>query len=314
MPAFFVYLSMREEGLQWAWEKGLISGIDAYTSQPIQLLNRGTWNKYEPGPDFRNACIQLTNITWYGDIEIHIHASDWRKHKHHLDPNYSNVILHVVTENDQPLRMKDELIPTLIIPRQVIKHLRQWSKKVTNSLPCEHIRHSFTREFIHTHWRNRVIRKHQEYATEKELTAYFLGQVTPIDPQKRSGRQRASIHMKTAHIKVKNTLCIQNHSPLSVQLEHLEKAMKKYLTHFETQNILINGVIPFFWSAQNEKALSDFAKKLPAEKNRITRQFQANTATPKNAYETQALLEINRQLCNLNQCLRCELGRKMFTR
>ena len=89
---------MREEGLQWAWEKGLISGIDAYTCQPIQLINRGTWNKYEPGPDFRNACIQLGDITWYGDIEIHIHASDWHKHKHHLDPNYANVILHVVTE------------------------------------------------------------------------------------------------------------------------------------------------------------------------------------------------------------------------
>ena len=34
----------------------------------------------------------------------------------------------------------------------------------------------------------------------------------------------------------------------------------------------------------------------------------------KNAYETQALLEINRQLCSHNQCLRCELGRKMLTR
>lgn len=314
MPAFFVYLSMREEGLQWAWEKGLISGIDAYTSQPIQLLNRGTWNKYEPGPDFRNACIQIDDLTWYGDIEIHVNASDWHKHKHHLDPNYANVILHVVTENDHPLRMKGELIPTMIIPRQVIKHLSKWSNKATNNLPCGHMRHTFSPEFLHAHWRIRVIRKQQEYATEKELAAYFLGHETPIHPQKRSGRQRTSAHMQTALVEVKNALIIRNHYSLSIQLEHLEKAMKKHLTHFETQNILVNGVIPFFWSDQHETALSAFAKNLPAEKNRITNQFQAITTPPKNAYETQALLEINRQLCNLNQCLRCELGRKMLTR
>ena len=70
---------MREEGLQWAWEKGLISGTDAYSSQPIQLINRGTWNRFEPGPDFRNACIQIGDLTWYGDIEIHVNASDWNK-------------------------------------------------------------------------------------------------------------------------------------------------------------------------------------------------------------------------------------------
>jgi len=305
---------MREEGLQWAWEKGLISGIDAYSGQPIQLINRGTWNRFEPGPDFRNACIQIGDITWHGDIEIHIHASDWHKHKHHLDPNYANVILHVVTENDPPLRMKGELIPTIIIPEHIIKHLNQWSKKATGKLPCEHTPHTFTPEFLHSHWRIRMIRKQQEYASEKEIAAYLLGYGIPFHPQKRNGRQRASARMQTALVQVKNSQFIQNHSPLYIQLEGLEKAMKKNLTHFETQSILLNGIIPFFWSEPNETALSAFAKTLPAEKNRIITQFQAITAPPKNAYETQALLEINRQLCSHNQCLRCELGRKMLTR
>ena len=89
--------------------------------------------------------------------------------------------------------------------------------------------------------------------------------------------------------------------------------MKKKLTYFETQSILLNGVIPFFWSEQNETTLSAFTKTLPAEKNRIITQFQAITTPPKNAYETQALLEINRQLCTIKQCLRCELGRKILT-
>jgi hypothetical protein len=68
---------------------------------------------------------------------------------------------------------------------------------------------------------------------------------------------------------MKNSQFIQNHSPLYIQLEGLEKAMKKNLTHFETQSILLNGIIPFFWSEPNETALSAFAKTLPAEKNRI---------------------------------------------
>jgi hypothetical protein len=159
-----------------------------------------------------------------------------------------------------------------------------------------------------------MIRKQQEYASEKEIAAYLLGYGIPFHPQKRNGRQRASARMQTALVQVKNSLFFQNHSPLNIQLEGLEKAMKKNLTHFETQSILLNGIIPFFWSEPNETALSAFAKTLPAEKNRIITQFQAITAPPKNAYETQALLEINRQLCSHNQCLRCELGRKMLTR
>jgi hypothetical protein len=313
MPAFFVYLSMREEGLQWAWEKGLISGIDTYSGQSIQLIDRGTWNKFEPGPDFRNACIQIGDITWHGDIEIHIHASDWNKHKHHLDPNYANVILHVVKENDHPLRMKEELTPTIIIPEQIIKHLSQWSIKATGKLPCGHTRHTFTPEFLHNHWRNRMIRKQQEYATEKDIASYLLGHETPFQPPKRSGRQRESTRMQMALFQVKNTLHIQDSSPLSMRLDNLEKAIKKNLTSFETQTILLNGVLPFLWSEQNEKVLSAYAKTLPPEKNRIITQFQAITTPPKNAYETQALLEINRQLCTINQCLRCELGRKILT-
>jgi hypothetical protein len=49
-----------------------------------------------------------------GNVEIHIHSSDWLKHKHHSDKAYENVILHVVAEHDTPVtRESGEEIATL---------------------------------------------------------------------------------------------------------------------------------------------------------------------------------------------------------
>ena len=113
MPAFFVTLSVREDGLQWAWNKGLISGFDVYSKNPILVIHTGAWNRFAPGPDFRNACIRIGELTWFGDVEIHVKASDWFKHKHHLDPNYQNVILHVVMENTNPWRYMENVFRPL---------------------------------------------------------------------------------------------------------------------------------------------------------------------------------------------------------
>jgi hypothetical protein len=135
MSAFFVSLSVREDGLQWAWSKGLISGVDAYSKHPIQVIHTGTWNRFAPGPDFRNACIRIGEITWYGDVEIHVKSSDWVKHKHQTDPKYRNVILHVVAENDQPLAFNEELIPTIVVETQIISNLTYWNKKMNTYSP-----------------------------------------------------------------------------------------------------------------------------------------------------------------------------------
>ena len=48
------------------------------------------------GPDFRDSVIATeTGELLTGDIELHLDASDWNSHRHHLDPNYNGVILHV---------------------------------------------------------------------------------------------------------------------------------------------------------------------------------------------------------------------------
>ena len=49
------------------------------------------------GPDFRDSVIETeTGDLLTGDVELHLNAPDWRHHRHHVDPNYNGVILHVV--------------------------------------------------------------------------------------------------------------------------------------------------------------------------------------------------------------------------
>lgn len=67
----------------------------------IKVLHRGKWN-LEEGPDFKNAKIEIEGETITGDIEIHLKTSDWFSHGHDRNPEYENVILHVVAEDDSP--------------------------------------------------------------------------------------------------------------------------------------------------------------------------------------------------------------------
>ena len=65
----------------------------------LRVLSPGRWNRM-PGPDFRNAKLELNGTTLHGDVEVHGKTSDWISHGHGGDPMYDNVILHVVRRDD----------------------------------------------------------------------------------------------------------------------------------------------------------------------------------------------------------------------
>lgn len=65
----------------------------------LRVLSPGRWNRM-PGPDFRNAKLELNGTVLRGDVEIHGKTSDWISHGHGGDPAYDNVILHVVRRDD----------------------------------------------------------------------------------------------------------------------------------------------------------------------------------------------------------------------
>jgi hypothetical protein len=92
---------MNEDFLQFIWRFGLFNkdSVKTTDNQSIAILNPGIINK-DSGPDFFNAKIKIGKIIWAGNVEIHINASDWKRHKHNNDKSYDNVILHVVKNAD----------------------------------------------------------------------------------------------------------------------------------------------------------------------------------------------------------------------
>ncbi len=64
--------------------------------ETLAVLDPGQWN-LEAGPDFLNATllIQPGARQLRGDVEIHVHPSDWDAHNHRDDPAYAHVIAHV---------------------------------------------------------------------------------------------------------------------------------------------------------------------------------------------------------------------------
>jgi hypothetical protein len=55
------------------------------------------------GPDFRDAVLQTSRgALLKGDVEIHVRASDWRRHGHQTDEDYNGVVFHVAADGHGP--------------------------------------------------------------------------------------------------------------------------------------------------------------------------------------------------------------------
>lgn len=97
--------------MQFVWQHrlSLRPGMRTVDGRPINVVNQGKLNT-DAGPDFFNATIEIDGQTWAGNVEIHVRASDWYRHRHDTDPAYTSVILHVVKENDTHITRPDGTI------------------------------------------------------------------------------------------------------------------------------------------------------------------------------------------------------------
>ena len=64
------------------------------SGKKIKILSIGEWNRGS-GPDFKNCRIRQGSREEVGDIEVHKSIGEWYEHRHHLDPHYENVELHL---------------------------------------------------------------------------------------------------------------------------------------------------------------------------------------------------------------------------
>lgn len=92
---------MNENLFQYLWKHSLFHPSNLRTTQgdAVTVLSPGILNT-DSGPDFKEGRIKINDTIWVGNIELHLKSSDWEKHNHQNDENYSNIILHVVYEDD----------------------------------------------------------------------------------------------------------------------------------------------------------------------------------------------------------------------
>ena len=90
-----------ERLLHYVWKHKILPLKPLTTSegQTVEVIDPGLHN-HDQGPDFFNAKIRLDGTVWAGNVEVHLHSSDWYRHGHESDAAYNSVNLHVVGEVD----------------------------------------------------------------------------------------------------------------------------------------------------------------------------------------------------------------------
>ena len=83
----------------WHTRRFQFSDLVTTDGDPVTVLHPGTLNS-DSGPDFSNVRLRIGEIEWAGDVEVHVTSGGWIDHKHHLDPGYNQVVLHVVLHAD----------------------------------------------------------------------------------------------------------------------------------------------------------------------------------------------------------------------
>ena len=129
-----------ERLMQYVWQHRLLETTDMVTvdGRKVTVIDPGRLNT-DAGPDFFNAKIKLGEAMWAGDIEIHVRASDWHRHRHDGDRAYDSVVLHVVDRDDTAVRRHNgEIIPQMVMKCEPEFHIRyhELVDRADIDLPC----------------------------------------------------------------------------------------------------------------------------------------------------------------------------------
>jgi hypothetical protein len=127
---------MNEDLLQFIWQHQYFNKWELKTveEKELQILDPGVWNRNQ-GPDFLGARIMVEGVLWIGNVELHVRESDWDLHGHNTDPNYANVILHVVWKADGMRQRRTTLELEPLVPVVLLERYREWMLQ-SRFIPC----------------------------------------------------------------------------------------------------------------------------------------------------------------------------------
>ena len=89
--------SFSEKAIQQIWMQINFDQDNLCTvcGKPV-IIEFSGWHNTGSGPDFKEAHLQIGDQVMLGTVEIHMHTSGWYSHQHQTNPDYNEVILHVV--------------------------------------------------------------------------------------------------------------------------------------------------------------------------------------------------------------------------
>jgi hypothetical protein len=132
---------MHESFLYYIWQFQYFNKSDLRSTdgESIEVIHPGFRNTHS-GPDFLNCKLRIGDIEWVGNVEMHVHSSEWIQHRHSGDDAYKNVILHVVWTENRKIQYDDgSFLPTVELKHRVSEALiLQFNRLVNNpeTIPC----------------------------------------------------------------------------------------------------------------------------------------------------------------------------------
>ena len=176
---------MREDFLHFLWRTRRfdLSNLETTTGQSLEILDFGEYNRLDAGADFQNVKIKIDDLTWFGNVEMHLKSSDWLAHKHQNDAAYGTVILHVVYEEDVPIfyqnpnienKENGSLLPCLVLKNRIPEGIFQNYWSLLNNehwIPCQHHFYKVS-EITKDLWLDRLLIERLERKTEAIEAAF----------------------------------------------------------------------------------------------------------------------------------------------
>ncbi len=126
------------------WQHLLLNETELTTERGklLKIVYPGRINDNR-GADFRDAVIATNRGLIKGDIEVHVKSSDWQAHRHHHDPVYNRVILHVVMWDNTKAAtnlQNGKGIHILTLHKYIKSPISQWLERIeppaSLNMPC----------------------------------------------------------------------------------------------------------------------------------------------------------------------------------
>ncbi len=117
-----------------------------------------------------------------------------------------------------------------------------------------------------------------------------------------------------------DNVCADGYWSTHCNFSNVSPECKKCLGKTAIHTIMINCVVPFLFSYAKQKNDDELREKslslleeIPAESNRIVEKWQQFGIEPQNAYDSQAVIELQKMYCDRKDCLRCRIAHKIIS-